>query len=69
LKFSRDPFWIYKDIIKSIVDTNLKNGFKEGASLLLKAYHLPTFGELQIPWCIEKVNFTTSSKYTKASGW
>ena len=66
IEVSWDPFWIYKDIIKSIVDTNVKNGFKEGASLLFKAYHAPTFGELQIPWCIDKVHFTTSSKYTKA---
>src|SRR5260370_41868380 len=66
VEFPRDPFWISKSVMKSIVDTDIKHGFKNGASLLFKAYHAPTLGELRIPWCIGKVHFTTCSKYNKA---
>jgi hypothetical protein len=62
----RDPFWINKSIFKSIIDQNIKNRFKQGASLLLKAYHAASFGDLRIPWCIAKVNFTKCQKYSKA---
>ena len=62
----RKPFILPKPLIDSLIDPEATNGFKSGASVVLRAYHPKTFGGLQLPWCILKMFRTTSIRYEKA---
>jgi hypothetical protein len=62
----RDPFPMAMELVNSIIDDNKADGIKDGAILLLRAYHKPVFEKLPIPWCISRTHRTKSNLYSKA---
>jgi hypothetical protein len=53
---TRDPFFIPKKLIKSILSDEKANGLESGASVMLKGYHTPVLKTLHVPYCIYKVH-------------
>jgi hypothetical protein len=63
----REPFAIECSFFASLIDNDKTSGLKRGASVALRAFHLPLYHKkLSIPWTLERTVLSQSDIYTKS---